>query len=51
MDTVDIAQARPSSTAWRIPGVGPITCLAFVATIDDPVRFKASKAVVAAMSR
>jgi transposase len=28
-----------------IPGVGPIVSLAFTATIDDPTRFKSSKAV------
>ncbi len=28
-----------------IPGVGPITSLAFIATIDIPARFKSSKAV------
>ncbi len=28
-----------------VPGVGPITALAFKATIDDPKRFKSSKAV------
>jgi transposase len=28
-----------------IPGVGPIVSLAFTATIDDPARFKSSKAV------
>lgn len=30
-----------------IPGVGPLTSLAFKATIDDPQRFKASKTVPA----
>ena len=30
-----------------IPGVGPLTSLAFKATIDDPRRFKASKSVPA----
>jgi transposase len=32
-----------------IPGVGPIVSLAFTATIDDPARFKSSKAVGAAL--
>lgn len=30
-----------------VPGVGPITSLAFKATIDDPARFRSSKAVAA----
>ena len=30
-----------------VPGVGPITALAFKATIDDPTRFRSSKAVAA----
>ncbi len=29
------------------PGVGPVTALAFKSTIDDPARFKSSKAVAA----
>jgi len=28
-----------------VPGVGPITALAFIATIDDPTRFKQSRSV------
>ena len=28
-----------------VPGVGPITALAFMATIDDPTRFKRSRTV------
>ena len=36
------AQARLFMTA---PGVGPITALCFLATIDDPTRFKRSRSV------
>ena len=36
------AQVRRFMTA---PGVGPITALCFVATIDDPSRFKRSRSV------
>ena len=36
------AQARQFMTA---PGVGPITALCFLATIDDPTRFKRSRSV------
>jgi transposase len=36
------AQARRLMTA---PGVGPITALCFLATIDDPTRFKRSRSV------
>jgi transposase len=36
------AQARRFMTA---PGVGPITSLCFLATIDDPTRFKRSRSV------
>ena len=28
-----------------VPGVGPITALCFLATIDDPTRFKKSRSV------
>src|SRR5271169_3277794 len=38
------AQVRRFMTA---PGVGPITALCFLATIDDPTRFKRSRSVVA----
>jgi transposase len=40
--------ARDHSVCRRlmtIPGVGPVTSLAFVSTIDVPARFKTSKAV------
>jgi len=43
-------QARKDPVCKRlmtIPGVGPIISLAYKATIDDPERFKASKAVPA----
>jgi transposase len=36
------AQVRRLMTA---PGVGPITALCFLATIDDPTRFKKSRSV------
>jgi transposase len=36
------AQVRRFMTA---PGVGPITALAFMATIDDPARFARSRSV------
>jgi transposase len=36
------AQVRRFMTA---PGVGPITALCFLATIDDPTRFKRSRSV------
>jgi transposase len=36
------AQARRFMTA---PGIGPITALCFLATIDDPTRFKRSRSV------
>src|SRR5262249_61129734 len=38
----DDAQVRRFMTA---PGVGPITALCFLATIDDPTRFKRSRSV------
>jgi len=38
----DNGQARRLMTA---PGVGPITALCFVSTIDDPARFKRSRSV------
>ncbi|BAR63673.1 transposase, mutator type (plasmid) [Bradyrhizobium diazoefficiens] len=40
--------ARESEVCRRlmtIPGVGPVTSLAFISTIDVPARFKSSKAV------
>ena len=42
------AQARRFMTA---PGVGPITALCFLATIDDPTRFKRSRSVDARESK
>jgi transposase len=42
------ASARRSTTGRRlrtIPGVGPVTTLAYIATIDDPGRFDSAKAV------
>jgi transposase len=34
-----------SRRLMTIPGVGPVTSLAFVATVDDPGRFGSSKAL------
>jgi transposase len=40
------AQAAPACRLlMSVPGVGPVTALAFVATIDDPTRFAKSRAV------
>ncbi len=42
------SRADPICKLFRtIPGVGPLTALAFKATIDDPRRFKRSKLVPA----
>ncbi|MBB4383273.1 hypothetical protein GGD61_007972 [Bradyrhizobium sp. SBR1B] len=43
-----LAEAGLPASASRhgtIPGVGPVTSLAFISTIDVPARFKSSKAV------
>lgn len=40
--------ARASKACWHlmsVPGVGPITALAFAATIEDPARFKRNRDV------
>ena len=45
-DVIDAAKASPA--AWllmTVPGVGPITALAFAATIDEPGRFATSRDV------
>lgn len=50
LDTLLEKQARKDPVCKRlmtIPGVGPIISLAYKATIDDPERFKVSKAVPA----
>jgi transposase len=40
------AQAAPACRVlMSVPGVGPVTALAYVATIDDPARFAKSRAV------
>jgi transposase len=47
-----LALARNDEVCRRlmtVPGVGPVVSLAFVATIDTPVRFRTSKAVGAAL--
>jgi transposase len=41
-----LANETPSArNLMTVPGVGPITALAFIATIDDPTRFKQSRSV------
>ncbi len=43
---VERAEADPSCRLlMSVPGVGPVTALAFVATIDDPARFDSSRTV------
>jgi transposase len=48
LDTLLLAQARQDAACRRLmtaPGVGAITALAFVATIDDPGRFRRSSSI------
>jgi transposase len=48
LDGMVTAIAKANSTArllMSVPGVGPITALAYIATIDDPRRFKSSAMV------
>jgi transposase len=48
LDRTLAAAARRSDVGRRlmtIPGVGPVTSLAYIATVDDPGRFGTSKAV------
>lgn len=48
LDKLILAQAREDAACQRlmtVPGVGAITAIAFIATIDDPGRFKHSKSV------
>ena len=48
LDRTLAAAARRSDVGRRlmtIPGVGPVTALAYIATIDDPGRFGTSKAL------
>jgi transposase len=48
LDRTLAAAARRSDAGRRlmtIPGVGPVTSLAYIATIDDPSRFDTSKAL------
>lgn len=48
MDRILAASVRKTDATRRlmtIPGVGPVTALAYVATIDDPARFDTSKAL------
>jgi transposase len=41
-----LANERPlTRTLMTVPGVGPVTALAFMAAIDDPTRFKRSRSV------
>ena len=49
LDRTLAAAARRSDVGRRlmmtIPGVGPVTTLAYIATVDDPGRFDTSKAL------
>ncbi len=48
MDRLLAASARVADVARRLmttPGVGPVTALAYIATVDDPDRFDTSRAV------
>ena len=48
LDKLLLSQARQDPTCQRlmtVPGVGAITATAFIATIDDPARFKHSASV------
>lgn len=50
LDTIakDLARTHPiCQRLITVPGVGPITALYFVATIDDPLRFESSRDVAA----
>ena len=49
-ETSNGAQRRSLQALMTVPGVGPIISLAYKATIDDPNRFKSSKAVAAHIS-
>ncbi|MBB4383464.1 transposase [Bradyrhizobium sp. SBR1B] len=40
-----LACRQSASRHGTIPGVGPVTSLAFISTIDVPARFKSSKAI------
>ena len=48
LDRTLAAAARRSDVGRRlmtIPGVGPVTSMAYIATVDDPSRFGTSKAL------
>ena len=48
LDAAVMAQAKVDPSCrllMSVPGIGPVTALAFVATIDDPQRFAKSRAV------
>ena len=48
LDAAGMARDKvdPSCRLWMsVPGIGPVTALAFIATIDDPKRFAKSRAV------
>ena len=48
LDALLAAQAETDPSCqllMSVPGVGPVTALAFVATIDDPTRFRSSRTV------
>jgi transposase len=41
-----LAQTNPQTRAFMtVPGIGPVTALAFLAAIDDPTRFSRSRNV------
>ena len=41
-----LAKAHKQTSAFMtVPGVGPMTALAFLATVDDPTRFRRARAV------
>jgi transposase len=47
-DRMFLQMTRDNDTARRlttVPGVGPITALTFISTIDDPARFRGSRSV------
>lgn len=47
-DRMFLQMTRDNDTARRlttVPGVGPITALTFISTIDDPARFRRSRSV------
>lgn len=45
IEAMGCEQYPETATLRQVPGVGPITALSFVLTLDDPTRFKNSRAV------